>query len=75
MDEDNGNVTGPDSGNMKYGQINTLNTADLLQAGIAAGNIYRQTGGEVEVMELPEVRYSDNIFRLGLTAFLLFIKI
>jgi U4/U6 small nuclear ribonucleoprotein PRP4 len=54
MDEDNGNIPGPDAGNIKYGQINTLNTADLLQAGIAAGNIYRQTAGDVEVMELPE---------------------
>ena len=55
MDEDNGNNTSYDAGNIQYGQINNLNTADLLQAGIAAGNIYRQTAGDVEVMELPEV--------------------
>ena len=56
MDEDN---AGPGPGNIQYGQINNMNTADLLQAGIEAGNIYRQTAGDVEVMELPEVCFID----------------
>ena len=57
MDEDFEIIAGNGGGNIHYGEIGTLNTSDLLQAGIAAGNIYRQTGGEAEVMELPEVRH------------------
>lgn len=34
-----------------------LNTADLLAAGVAAGNIYRQAA-DAEVMDLPEVSYT-----------------
>ena len=46
MDEDFEIIAGNGGDNIHYGEIGTLNTSDLLQAGIAA-----------EVMELPEVRH------------------
>ena len=53
MDED---VPGKGAG-IRYGEIGALDTSDMLQAGVAAGNIYRSsTAGEAEVLDLPEVR-------------------
>lgn len=73
MDDDTEIPAGNGGDNIRYGEIGTLNTANLLQAGIAAGNIYRQSGGEAEVMELPEVRdpglirraFSRFVYRSG----------
>jgi hypothetical protein len=37
-----------------FGEISRAGAADMVQAGIAAGNIYRQAA-DAEVMALPEV--------------------
>ena len=57
MDEDINIVAQNGGGIVQYGEIGAMDTAELLQAGIAAGNIYRQSGGNHEVMELPEVSF------------------
>jgi hypothetical protein len=39
---------------IRFGEISRASGAEMLQAGVAAGNIYRQTA-DAEVMALPEV--------------------
>ena len=52
MDED----AVPSGGDIRYGEINPLNTSETVQAGIQAGNIFRASAAEAEVLDLPEAR-------------------
>ena len=52
MEEDPPATTAGES--VRFGEISRAGAADMVQAGIAAGNIYRQAA-DAEVMALPEV--------------------
>lgn len=60
MEEGGPELPAPGGKTITYGEIGTLNTQELLQAGVAAGNIHRHSGGETEVLDLPEVSTSGQ---------------
>lgn len=60
MDDEGFNKPRPPGEMLRYGEIQPRSGADMLQAGVDAGNIVRQTGA-AEVLELPQVRGRDLV--------------
>lgn len=51
-------------GAVRFGEIQRIDTKELVAAGIAAGNIFQQHA-DAEVMELPEVRGGPQVAGAG----------